>query len=409
MVRLLLMTLFATAFLGCGGRSYKVDHPVVGPVPPRIPGGRAMAMADENPQARGQSDDVQLVSTSAEAAKPLEMTDVVATVNGKPILVAAVLGLSRAKVESIRKQVPPAQFRQIQEQTIREQLPSHIEQAMMVAVMETKLNADQTKAVSTQVDSLFEKQLKDMQAGMEKQYGRPCSLTDLEADIQRQGLTLGIMRKMFGDKALAQQYMLGKLDKAEPVGRPELLAAYRERVKEFSEPPAVKWQQIQVSYRNFGDKAEARQHAEAALADLRKGVPFADAAKKFSDGPDAANGGIWDWTQYESVLTELQEPLSKLPPRTPSQIMTTANAFQIVQVVERREMKTRPFEEVQEQIREEIADARHKARVKEILEELRKECVVTTMFDEQDGSRPASPAANKAVDRAFSTNSPEGG
>lgn len=410
MVRLLLMTLFATACLGCGGRSYKVDHPVVGPVPPRIPGGsRALAMAAEDPQARGQSDDVQLVSTSAEAAKPLEMTDVVATVNGKPILVAAVFAHRRAEVEAIRKQANPAQFREFQEQTLRKLLPSNVEQAMMVAVLETKLTADQTKAINSQLDIIFEKQLEAMRLKLEKDSGRPCSLTDVEADIQRHGLTLGVMRKMMSDRALAEQYMMGKLDKAEPVGRPELLAAYRERVKEFSEPPAVKWQQIQVSSRNFGDKAEARQHAEAALAELQKGMPFSDVAKKYSDGPDAANGGIWDWTQYESVLTELQEPLSKLPPKTPSQIITTANAFQIVQVVERREMKTRPFAEVQEQIREEIADARHKARVKEILEELRKECVVTTMFDEQDGSRPASPAANNAVDKAFSTNSPEGG
>jgi parvulin-like peptidyl-prolyl isomerase len=315
----------------------------------------------------------------------------------------------RSKVEVIRKQVPPAQFRQIQEQAIREQLPSHIEQAMMVAVMETKLKAEQTKAVNTQIDSLFEKQLEDMRSGMEKQLGRQCTLADLEADIQKQGMTLQVMRKMFGDKAIAQQYMMGKLEKAEPIGRPELLAAYHERVKEFSEPPAVKWQQVQVSYRKFGDKAQARQQAEAALSELRRGVPFSDVARKYSDGPDAAEGGIWDFTQYESLLNELQEPLSKLPPKTPSQIIETTNGLQIVQVVERREMKTQPFEDVQEKIREDIAQARHKAKIAEIMKELKSECVVTTIFDEADEAGSASPAANKAVDKAFSTNFPEGG
>ena len=410
MVRLLFLTLLATALTGCGGKSYKVDHPVVGPVPPRIPAsGRAVAMADDEQQARGQSGEVQLVSTSSDATKPLEMTDVVATVNGKPILVASVLGPMRSKVEAIRKQVPPAQFRQIQEQAIRDQLPSHIEQAMMVAVMQTKLKAEQAKAVNTQIDSMFEQELDRMRANMEKQLGRQCTLADLEADIQRQGMTLAVMRKMFGDKIMAQQYMVGKLENAEPVGRPELLAAYQERIKDFSEPPAVKWQQIQVSYRNFGDKADARQHAEAALGELRQGTPFAEVAKKYSDGPDAANGGIWDWTQYESLLTELQEPLSKLPPNNPSAIIATSNGLQIVQVVERREMKSKSFEEVQEKIREEITEARHKARVEEILKELRAECVVTTIFDDKDGASPASPAANEAADRAFSTNSPEGG
>jgi parvulin-like peptidyl-prolyl isomerase len=394
MVRLLVLTLLAAAFTGCGGRSYKVDHPVVGPAPPRVAAGKALAMADGEAQARGQSGDVQLVSTNADGNPPLEMTDVVATVNGKPILVATVLGPSRAQVEAIRKKIPPAQFRQVQEHALREQLPAHIEQAMMVSVMEKKLTSEQTKAVNTQIDKLFDMQLEDMRSNMEKQLKRPCSLADLEADIQRQGMTLAVMRKMFADKAIAQQYMMGKLEKAEPVGRPELLAAYHERAAEFTEPAAIKWQQIQVSFKNFDNDAEAQQRARAAMNELRQGVSFSDVAKKYSDGPDSANGGIWDWTQAESLLTELQEPLSKLPPKTPSQIITTPTALQIVQVVERREAKTKPFEEVQEQIRKDITEARHKARVKEVLEELRQECVVTTIFDDKPDADSATPAAN---------------
>jgi peptidyl-prolyl cis-trans isomerase SurA len=409
MVRLLLTTIIATALWGCGGRSYKVDHPVVGPVPPRMPRSRALAMADDETKARGQSDDVQLVSTSADSTQPLEMTDVVATVNGRPILVASVLGPSRTYVEAVQKKASPREFRQFQEQSLRQELPSHIEQAMMVAVMETKLKAEQTKAINAQIDKLFEKQLEDMRVKMEKKLNRKCSLADLEADIQRQGMTLAVMRKMFGDKALAEQYMMGKLEGAEPIGRPELLAAYHERVKEFSEPASVKWQQIQVSFRNFGSKEEAQQHAAAALAELKQGAAFADVAKKYSDGPDAANGGHWDWTQFESLLTELREPLTTLSPKTPSKIITTANALQIVQVVARREIKTKPFAEVQEQLRDELANARHKARVKEILDELKSQCVVTTIFDSTDDAGPATPAANKAVDKAFSTKSPDGG
>ncbi|RKH82118.1 hypothetical protein D7Y13_42990, partial [Corallococcus praedator] len=147
------------------------------------------------------------------------------------------------------KKATPAQYRQFQEQTLHELLPTFLEQTMMVCVMETKLTADQTKAVTTQLDGIFEKQLEVMRAKLEKDTGRPCSMMDLEADIQRQGLTIAVLRKMIGDRTMAEQYMMGKLDKAQPISRLELLAAYRERIPEFSEPAAVKWQQIQVSFK----------------------------------------------------------------------------------------------------------------------------------------------------------------
>ncbi len=64
---------------------------------------------------------------------------------------------------------------------------------------------------------------------------------------------------------------------------------------------------------------------------------------------------------------------------------------------------------MQEQIREELTETRHKAKVKVILDELHRQCVVTTIFDDQKGGVSASPAADDRIDKAFSTNSPEGG
>ncbi len=187
MVRPVTILILAATLVGCGGRSYKVDHPVVGPAPPRVSNAKAMAMVEEEAKARGQSQGVQLTSAGGSANQPFEMTDVVATVNGKPILVANVLGSARSRMEEARKQVPPAQLRQMQEHAIREQLPAIIERSMMVAVMETKLTTDQAKGVQSQIDKLFEGELENMRARMEKRVGRPCSLADLEADIQSQG------------------------------------------------------------------------------------------------------------------------------------------------------------------------------------------------------------------------------
>jgi parvulin-like peptidyl-prolyl isomerase len=400
MPRLIFALIFATAAAGCAGKNYKADHPVVGPPPPRIKGATAMAYDDPNSktEARGQSDIVQ-TALGADgydpATEPLPMTAVAATVNGEPILVGTVLIDKRVQLEAVKSQLSPQQYRATQEELIKRMLPSHIEQSMMVHAVRLKLKDDQSKKVQEQVDKMFagyvDEQVKKLNLN---------STADFEAMIQRQGYTLPLMQKMFSDRALASQYIQAKIGDPPQVTAPELRAAYKDRQEEFTEPAQVKWQQIQVSYKNFDTKVEAEAEATKVMAALKKGLSFDDAAKKFSDGPDKANGGHWDWTQPESVAEELQAPLTELAIKTPSGIIATDKALQIVQVTERRPLRVKPFEEVQDQIRQDILNERHAAKAKQVLDELRSRSVVVTMFDAEQTDSSATPAENTDSPRA---------
>jgi parvulin-like peptidyl-prolyl isomerase len=213
---------------------------------------------------------------------------------------------------------------------------------------------------------------------------------------------------MIGDRALAEQYMMTRLEEQPVITAPELRAAFQERKAEFTEPEQVKWQQIQISLRNYENDSDAEQAAKEALAALQKGTPFDDVAKEYSDGPDAANGGHWDWTQPESLPAELKETLQTLPPGKPSGLIRTETNLQIVRIVERKDERVRPFEEVQDQIRKDLRSQSQQDRAKKIVDELKASAVIETMFDSPTITASATPAEETPSPPRFSTISRQG-
>lgn len=364
-------------------------------------------MNDVPEEARAQSDIIETGFTaSVEGEGPISMTAVAARVNGHPILVGTVLAERRPQLAAIEKQITPQQYpqyRELQLKLLREGLPSHIEQAMIVHAVKLKLTDEILKKVEAQLDEQFDLYVNNLQVKM-----KAASLAEVEANLQKQGLTLPVMRKMFGDNQLARQFMQTKLGEPPEASRSEILQAYRDREAEFTEPCQVKWQQIQVSFKKFADREDAVDAISKAARDLQSGRSFAEVAKTHSDGPDAAKGGYWDWTQPESLAAELQEPLTGLSPGEPSDIIETATSLQIVQVLERNDARTLAFEEVQERIRKEIIAEKQKAQAQKVLDELRATCVVETMFDDEKQGDPATPAGETARSPRISAFSSEG-
>ncbi|MBX3443269.1 MAG: peptidylprolyl isomerase [Planctomyces sp.] len=396
MVRLLVMLSVAAAWMGCAGRHYKVDHPVVGPPPPRIGGARAVAANEAlaSQDARGQSEVQQASGADARSFDgPIPMTAVAARVNGQPILVGTVMTEVRGRLAAAKSQISPEQFRQLQEEFLKERLPTHIEQALMVHAVKTRLKEEQLKNVETQLDEQFNSFVAKKFQGP----NGPLPLTEVEAILQAQGLTLHQMRKMFGDRAIAEQFIGMRLGELPQVNRQELLKLYQERQADYAEPEQVKWQQIRISFGDGRSRADAERLAQDASEMLRKGAPFSDVARKHSDGPDASNGGHWDWTQVDSLSNELREPLSTLPAGRPSPVIRSASSFQIVQVVERQQARVRPFEDVQSELREELIQSRHRERAEKLMDELRSSAVIETMFDEPGVSSSAGPAERGGV------------
>ncbi len=100
--------------------------------------------------------------------------------------------------------------------------------------------------------------------------------------------------------------------------------------------------------------AEVRERqsrkAGEALAMLKAGADFATLAKQSSEAPTAADGGSLGWLRLDQLAPNLKEVLSHLKPGEMSEVVATAQGFQIFRVRESRQGGLKPFEEAKDEI-----------------------------------------------------------
>src|SRR5262249_26769978 len=144
-----------------------------------------------------------------------------------------------------------------------------------------------------------------------------------------------------------------------------VLGYYQEHVDDYKFAAQARWEELMVSFASFSDK----QSAFAALADMgnqiMQGAPFADVAKARSQGPTAADGGAYDWTNQGSLSSkELDQAIFglNLPLNSLSQIIETKGGFHIIRVLERKPGGKKTFEDAQGEIKKKIKDESYEKR-----------------------------------------------
>lgn len=395
---------------GCQGKTRVFDNPVVGPPPPRLPTSEMSIAAQDSSTESAEAADpgvfrlVDYASGDKTGATPITGPPgvVAARVNGTPIFMADVLSPYATQLEGFRKQHGEGQLRQAQIMLVKRDLPQYIETAVLVDKVLSTLDADQKTAVQKQLDTIFDEQIADMM----KQVG-VTSIAELEAkvtaagstlanEMQVTGSTLPEIRESFGRKALSTQYLRETIGPDPEVSRTQLLDEYRASIADYSTPAKVKWQQIRISYERHGGAEGARRVLAQALGELHGGASFDDLARKYSDEFLATQGGHWDWTQPESLSdAQLRAVLESTGVDQVADPIQGDKAFLLVRVTGKQAATTKPFGEVQAELREQIQKREREQRIMKVLEAAKSQAIIETMFDEleNDEERQDSPVA----------------
>jgi len=157
----------------------------------------------------------------------------------------------------------------------------------------------------------------------------------------------------------------------------DLNARYQAEAARFRTAGQSRWEQVSVPIARLKSRDEAKLLI-GYLHNRAQGVPC--------DAPDvnlhAADIGIVDWTTRDRIASPLiAQTISKLPAGGVSSILEENGKFLIVRVLEHRAGGVVPFDQVAETLRKEIVAERRASAERALLERLRAEAQVWTVFD----------------------------
>lgn len=200
---------------------------------------------------------------------------------------------------------------------------------------------------------------------------------ELEQALAASGMTLAEMREQFAERIVQQTLIYQEIQPQLFVSEAEIQRYYEEHVDEFTQPAEVMFQQAFFVVEE-GNRASARQAAESALADLQGGASLAAIGERYP-GVRIQEGG--DWVTLEDLRPELAAMIEGLAIGD-YELVETPLAFHIVQVINRRDTRVQPFEEVSREVRNILLRQREEAATAEYTDRLRESAYIEVMAPE---------------------------
>ncbi len=180
------------------------------------------------------------------------------------------------------------------------------------------------------------------------------------------------MTQADADSEIALGIKLEKLlEKHAPAGdvSDEALAAhYEANVQRFATPEQVRARHILLKFEpkmTDEQKAEMKQKLSEIRAEVMKegGKDFAALAGEHSACPSGKQGGDLGFFGRGQMVPEFDKLAFDLEPGVVSEPFLTSSGYHILEVVEKRPARTKPLEEVKEQLKRELTvDTRQKAQ-----------------------------------------------
>lgn len=332
-------------------------------------------------------------SQEASSLKPIDGTQVIARVNDQAVLACEVLWEVNLIIEENLDRIPPDQIEMARQQILQNQLRSYLE--MRIAYVDFLSSAKQVnmEGIRQSLEEPFMEGGPSGDApgtypGLMKALN-VSTRAELDQRLLELGTSLSDRRDAFAERNIAMQWMREKVKVQKPT-HADMVEYYQQHLDDYSYPRQVKWEELMVRFDNhpnkiaaraklvaMGNQAFARQQATPATSQPLLG----DIARRESEGYNAPQGGVYDWTTEGSLRHEtVDKAIFSLPVGALSPILESDIGFHIVRVVERREAGQTPFQELQQEIEEKIHQERFAAEMKKAIVDLRRNVRIWTIF-----------------------------
>ena len=313
--------------------------------------------------------------------KSLEMAEVIARVGPEVVLAGDLMTPAASEwLKQVSPGLRPEQIAELRLKIYQQVIDQHLETLLVYVDACRVIPEENFPEIRGKVDEAFDKeQLPQMvqAAGMG-------SVREYEELLRSQGQSLARMRKMFFERALAQEWIQQNANTTGEIPHAEMIAWYQNHLDEYEFPARARFEQLTVKISQNQPRDQSWNRLAAMGNDVLNGRPFEEVAKESSQGPTASNGGLYEWTTQGSLVSEvIDEALFSLPIGELSSILDDQNSLHIIRVIERSDAGRTPFIDAQVAIRMRLRRQRQENARKEYLDRLKERTPVWTMFDDE--------------------------
>lgn len=197
-----------------------------------------------------------------------------------------------------------------------------------------------------------------------RSYGDRLTLTKT---LQAEGMTFEAFRTKTRERFILDAMWFHNVPQDPVISPTRIENYYNEHRDDFKMGDQVKLRMIVLPNRPSDPSFSPKKLAQEVVAKLKEGVPFADLARIYSQGSQAAQGGDWGWVERKVLREELADKAFSLKAGEISDVVETPEACYVMLVEELRLSHVRPLTEVRDEIETALKDQeKNKARKKYI-------------------------------------------
>jgi len=197
------------------------------------------------------------------------------------------------------------------------------------------------------------------------------SMEELEKAAQAQGASYEDFKQNMRNQIITQRVIGQEVGSHLAMSKDDERKFYDQHKAEMEQPEQVRLSEILIAPKvpakpavpgakpdppsdaeNEAALAAAQAKANDVLAQIQKGVPFADLAKKFSDGPSAKDGGDLSYFKRGTLAKELEDKVFALKPGATTEVIRTKQGYVILQATEHQQAGVPTMKEAEPRIQD---------------------------------------------------------
>ncbi len=338
------------------------------PKPEATPAAEAPAQPAPEAAATPAQPAAAPVSTEAQPAaesKPLELPEVVATVNGTDI--------SRAQLQDIFNAAVQSSGMKVADLSTAQQLGGYTQLLNDLIDRQLLLSAASKEEVSNE----------DVEAEIKKFKSQFPDEAIFEAQMKQAGMSNEKLQNDVREELKIRRWMESQI-KTPEISEADAKSFYESNIKEFEQPETVKASHILFMVDADAPADVVKQKEEAAkkaAARAKNGEDFTALAKELSEEPGASeSGGDLGFFPKDRMVPEFANAAFAQNLNDIGEPVKTQFGWHVIKVTDKKAAGTVPFDEVDDQITAYLKTTRQREAVQKVMKDLKDSAKIQTFL-----------------------------